>query len=254
MTLSCPVCHKTLPQTDRFCAYCGADLGWRLLPGVTIPRVRLPERWHITGGLAAIMGAIGGLFVAAPFANVFTGAFVGALSFGAGAMFADLVAAAIPDRSRAERFAEYLGAFGGVLVVPGALVISVILTVWTGGPHTLRAFAALIAAGLYLGLVCAAAGALIGVAGGVIMGGFAGRLGYDVLRRQGAVFGAAFAWSVATVLGGLFAGDFAGRIVGVSEPSSAVAGVVLQVLVSTSLLPAARRVQRRWRGWFTGRP
>ena len=83
MTLSCPVCHKTLPQTDRFCAYCGADLGWRLLPGLTIPRVRLPERWHITGGLAAIMGAIGGLFVAAPFANVFTGAFVGAL-LGAG--------------------------------------------------------------------------------------------------------------------------------------------------------------------------
>jgi hypothetical protein len=250
----CPSCHKTLPADDRFCAYCGADLGWRLLPGVTVPRFRLPARWQITGGLAAAVGAVGGAFLAVPFASIWIGALVGALGLGASAMFADVVAAAIPDRQSAERFGQGLGALGGALVVPGGLLIGLIVTLWHGGPNSLRELGALLAAGSFLGLICAAGGALIGVTGGIITGGFAGRLGHAALRRQGAILGAAAAWTAAAVLGGLFAGDFAAKIVGASEPGSATAGLILQVLIGAALLPLARRVQRRWRGWFTGRP
>jgi hypothetical protein len=250
----CPSCHKTLPTNDRFCAYCGADLGWRLLLGLTVPRVRLPARWQVTGGVAAVLGAVGGAFVALPFASALTGAFVGAVGLAAGSIFAEVATAAIPDRRSAERFGQSLGALGGALAVPGGFLTGLIVTLWNGGPNSLRALGALLTAGLFLGLICAAGGAIVGAAGGVIVGGIAGRLGQAVLRRQGAILGAASAWTAAIVLGGLFAGDFAGRVTGASEAASATIGVILQVLVGASLLPLARRVQRYWQGWWTGRP
>ncbi len=250
----CPACHKTVPPDVRFCAYCGADLGWRLLPGVTLPRVRLPARWHVSGGLAAALGGVSGAFIAAPFASMWFGALVGALGLGASAMFAEVATAAIPDRRSAERFGQALGVLGGAMVLPGGFLTGLIVTVWSGGPNSLRALGALLVAGLYLGLICAAGGALIGAAGGVIVGGFTGRAGHAALRRQGAILGAALAWTAATVLGGLFAGDFAARISGASGAASATLGVTLQVLVGAALLPLARRVQRRWQGWWTGRP
>src|SRR5438128_7872858 len=117
--MECPACHKTLPDSIRFCAYCGADLGWRLLPGVSLPRVRLPARWYLTGGLAALLGGAGGAFIALPLASALPGAFVGALGLGASAMFAEVASAAIPDRRAAERFGQALGALGGGLVAPG---------------------------------------------------------------------------------------------------------------------------------------
>src|SRR5712692_5192437 len=199
----CPSCHKTLPSNVRFCAYCGADLGWRLLPGLTVPRVRLPARWHVTGGLAAVLGGVGGAFIALPFASVLPGAFVGALGLGASAMFAEVATAAIPDRRAAERFGQALGALGGALVLPGGLLTGLIITVWSGGPHSLQTIGALLVAGIYLGLICAAGGALIGAAGGVIVGGYTGRFGHALLRRRGAIIGAASAWTAANVLGGL---------------------------------------------------
>jgi hypothetical protein len=250
----CPSCRKLLPPSDRFCAYCGADLGWRLLPGVTVPRLRLPPRWQITGGLAAAVGLVAGTVVAVPFASLWLGALVGALTLGASAMFADVIAGSIPDRASAERFAQGLGVLGGVLVLPGGLIIGPAVALWYGAPDSPRAFGALLAAGLFLGLICAAGGALVGAASGVITGVFAGRLGQALLRRQGALLGAAAAWSAAAVLGGLFAGDFAARIIGASERGGALAGLLLQVVISVYLLPLARRVQRRWRAWFTGRP
>jgi hypothetical protein len=250
----CPSCHKTVPTNIRFCAYCGIDLGWRLLPGLSLPRVQLPPRWQVTGGLAAVLGGVGGAIIALPMSSVLAGAFVGALGLGASAMFAEVATAAIPDRRAAERFGQALGALGGALVLPGGLLIGLVLTVWSGGPHSLRTFGALLVAGLYLGLICAAGGALIGAAGGVILGGYTGRLGHALLRRRGAILGAALAWTFASVLGGLFAGDFAGRISGATGPASATLGVILQVLVGAALLPLARRVQRRWHGWLTGRP
>ena len=250
----CPSCHKTLPTNDRFCAYCGADLGWRLLPGLSLPRVRLPPRWQLTGGLAAVLGGLGGALVGLPLSGFLPGVFVGALGLGASAMFGEVAAAAIPDRRAAERFGQALGALGGVFVLPGGLLSGLIITVWNGAPHSLQAFGALLVAGLYLGLICAAGGALIGVAGGVVVGGYAGRQGQALLRRRGAILGAAVAWTTAVVLGGLFAGDFAGRIVGAAGAASATLGMILQVLVGASLLPLARRVQRRWQGWWTGRP
>jgi hypothetical protein len=250
----CPSCHKTLPTNVRFCAYCGADLGWRLLPGLTLPPVRLPARWHVTGGLAAVLGAVGGAFIALPFASVLPGAFVGALGLGASAMFAEVATAAIPDRRAAERFGQSLGALGGTLALPGGVLIGLLVTVWGGAPSSLRALGALLVAGLYLGLICAAGGAIVGAAGGIIVGGFVGRLGQAILRRQGAILGAAVAWTAASVLGGLFAGDFAGRISGASVSASATFGVILQVLIGASLLPLARRFQQRWQGWWTGRP
>jgi hypothetical protein len=169
-------------------------------------------------------------------------------------MFAEVASAAIPDRRAAERFGQALGALGGALVLPGGFLTGLILTVWSGGPVTFRSFNALLIAGVYLGLICAAGGALIGAAGGLIVGGFTGRLGQAVLRRRGAILGAAAAWTTASVLGGLFAGDFAGRISGASGPASATFGVVLQVLIGAALLPLARRFQRQWQAWFTGRP
>jgi len=250
----CPACHKTLPSNVRFCAYCGTDLCWRLLPGLSLPRVRLPPRWQVTGGLAAVLGALGGAFIGLPVGSLLAGAFVGALALGAGAMFGEVATAAIPDQRAAERFGQALGALGGVLVVPGGLLTGLVITVWSGAPNTLQALIALLVAGLYLGLICAAGGALIGAAGGVILGGYTGRLGYALLRRRGAILGAALAWTVATVLGGLFAGDFAGRISGGAGSANATLGVILQALVGAALLPLARRVQRRWQGWLTGRP
>ena len=44
----------------------GADLGWRLLPGVSLPRVRLPPRWYLTGGLAALLAFLLGIVVMRP--------------------------------------------------------------------------------------------------------------------------------------------------------------------------------------------
>src|SRR5262249_3626430 len=148
------------------------------------------------GAGAALGGAIG-LSVAAPFANIWLGAFLGAVALGASAMFADVSAGAIPDQDAGERFGRSLGALGGARVVPGALLTSLIITFWWGEPHSLRAGWAMFLAGLFLGLICAAGGALVGAAGGVIAGAFAGRMGQDVLRRQGAVFGAAAAWTLA---------------------------------------------------------
>jgi hypothetical protein len=254
----CPTCHKTLPPNIRFCAYCGADLGRRLLPGVTLPRLGLPARWHLTGGLAALLGGVSGAFIALPFASVLPGAFVGALGLGASAMFAEVASAAIPDRRAAERFGQALGALGGAMVLPGGFLIGLIITLWSGRPNTFGSFNALFIAGVYLGLICAAGGALIGALGGMLVGGFTGRVGQALLRRRGAILGAAAAWTAASVLGGLFAGDFAGRILGTSGLalglSNAAFGVVVQVLIGAALLPLARRVQRRWQAWFTGRP
>jgi zinc-ribbon domain len=250
----CPACHKTLPTNVRFCAYCGTDLGWRLLPGLSLPRVQLPPRWQVSGALAAMVGGLSGALIALPFSSILPGAFVGGLGLGASAMFAEVVTAAIPDRRAAERFGQALGALGGALVLPGGLLTGLIITVWSGGPHSLQTMGALLVAGFYLGLICAAGGALIGAAGGVIVGGYTGRFGHALLRRRGAILGAASAWTAATVLGGLFAGDFAGRISGATGPASATFGVILQVLVGASLLPLVRRVQRRWQGWLTGRP
>lgn len=254
----CPTCHKNLPSDTRFCAYCGADLGWRLLPGLSLPRVALPARWHLTGGLAAVLGGVGGAAIALPFASVWPGAVVGALGLGASAMFGEVASAAIPDRRAAERFGQALGALGGVLGLPGGFLTGLIITVWSGGPRNFGSFNALLIAGVYLGLICGAGGALIGAAGGMLVGGFSGRAGQALLRRRGAILGAAAAWTTATVLGGLFAGDFAGRILGVAglAPglSNATFGMLLQVLMGAALLPVARRVQRRWQAWFTGRP
>ena len=254
----CPTCRKTLPANVHYCAYCGADLGWRLLPGLSLPRVGLPARGHVTGGLAAVLGGVSGALIALPFASVWPGSLVGALGLGASAMFAEAAVAAIPDRRSAERFGQALGALGGGLALPGGFLTGLIVTLWSGGPDTFRSFNALLIAGVYLGLICAAGGALIGTAGGMLVGGFAGRAGQALLRRRGAILGAAAAWTAATVLAGLFAGDFAGRILGTSGLApwlpNATFGVIVQVLVGAASLPLARRVQRRWQSWFTGRP
>src|SRR5689334_16536046 len=111
----CPACHKRLPDNDRFCAYCGTNLGYRVLPGVTLPRLILPARWHLSGGMAAVLGGVLGLSLAMPFTSMWVGVFVGALGMGASAMYADVAAGAIPDQAAAERFARALGALGGAL-------------------------------------------------------------------------------------------------------------------------------------------
>ena len=44
------------------------------------------------------------------------------------------------------------------------------------------------------------------------------------------------------------------RILGATGLGSAMLGVFVQLLIGVSLLPLARRFQRRWQGWWTGRP
>src|SRR4029079_270707 len=111
---------------------------------------------------------------------------------------------AIPDRRAAERFSHVLGALGGATVLPGGFVIALTVAVSSGGTCNFCSFAALLIAGVYLGLICAAGGALIGALGGLLVSGFTGRLGQALLRRRGAIIGAAAAWTTAIVLGGLF--------------------------------------------------
>src|SRR5258708_35635695 len=99
----CPSCHKTLPTNVRFCAYCGTDLGWRLLPGLSLPRVQLPPRWQVTGTLAAVLGGVGGAVVALPLRSIFSGAVGGGPGPGARAMFCGVATAGLPPPPGAPR-------------------------------------------------------------------------------------------------------------------------------------------------------
>ena len=210
--------------------------------------VREPQalvRWLICGSIAGVL--FGGSY-AYLWLTIFEVRVDSTMIFVASMLLAGVTGAAFAawQRRRSSNQCS-LGTWLGFLT-------GLIVTVWNGGPTSLRALGALLLAGLYLGLICAAGGAVIGAAGGALVGGFTGRAGQAALRRPGAILGAALAWTAATVLGGLFAGDFAARIAGAPGAASATLGVVLQVLVSAALLPLARRGQRRWQGWRTGRP
>jgi hypothetical protein len=244
--MQCPTCRKTLPSGDRFCVYCGASLAWRLLPGLSLARPRLPPRWQLTGTAGALLGVAAGALLGLVFRSALLGMLVGSVGLGASAALGEAFGAAVPDRRSGARFGQALGALGGVLVLPGGLLSALVISVWGGSPHGAWAFAALIAGGLYLGLICGVGGALIGAAAGVIVGGFSGGFGYGRLRRQGAILGGAVAWTAGAVVGGLFAGNYAGKIAGSAGLDSTALGIVIQVCVGALLLPNARRVQRRW--------
>jgi hypothetical protein len=245
--MQCPACRKTLPSGDRFCAYCGASLGWQLLPGLSLPWLSLPARWKLTGSLGAVLGLVAGAMLGLAFDNLLLGMLAGSVGLGASAALGEAFGTAVPDRRSAEQFGQALGALGGLLVLPGGLLSGLIISLWGGNPHGGWGVAALLAGGLYLGLICGLGGALVGAAAGVITGGFSGGLGYSLLRRPGAIFGGAVAWTAGAVLGGLFAGDYAGSVIRARRPDSAALGIAVQVIVGALLLPGARRIQKRWR-------
>ena len=250
----CPTCHKQLPEGDRFCAYCGSSLGRRLLPGLRLSLPAVSVRWLPIALAGGLLGGAGGALLGALFDGPWLGALFGALGLGASAALGELVAGAIPDRDSGGRFGQALGALGGGLVLPGGFLAALLITALSGSPQGSGDLAALLATGANRGLISSLVGALIGVAAGLLLGRLAGRGGYTLLRRRGAILGAALAWTLAAALGGFFAGDYAGRFAGAARVESAALGAGLQIIVAALLLIPIRRLHRRFGAWRRSRP
>jgi zinc ribbon protein len=254
MPMQCPACQKQIPTDDRFCAYCGAPQGRRLLPGLTLRLPSIPVRWLPIAIAGAVLGGMGGALLGSVVGGPWFGLVSGAVGIGASAALGEVVAGAVPDRRSAERFGQALGALGGALVFPGAILAALLITAWYGAPHTLTEFVVLLSGGFYLSLPSAIGGALIGILVGFGLGRLSGRAGYTLLRRRGAILGAAVAWTLAGALGGLFTGDFAGRLAGAPRLQSAAIGVGVQILLGALALIPLGSLHRLWRGWRKRRP
>ena len=250
--MQCHACQKQLPADDRFCAYCGAAQGRRLLPGLRLPVLRV--RWLPSAATGAVLGGAGGALLGSLVGGVWFGLVTGAVGIGASAALGEVVAGAIPDRRAAERFGQALGALGGLLVFPGAILAALLITAWYGARETLTEFIVVLSGGIFLSLPTALGGTLIGVVVGIGLGRLFGRAGYALLRRRGAILGAALAWTLASALGGLFTGDFMGRLMTAPRLESALIGVGVQVLLGALALIPIRGLHRVWRGWRGRRP
>jgi hypothetical protein len=252
--MQCHACQKQLPAGDRFCAYCGAAQGRRLLPGIGFRLPTMPVRWLPIAMTGAVLGGAGGALLGSIVGGTWFGLASGAVGIGASAALGEVVAGAIPDRRAAERFGQAMGALGGVLVFPGAILAAIMITAWYGARQSLAEFIVVLSGGIFLSLPTAAGGTLIGVVVGIGLGRLTGRAGYALLRRRGAILGAALAWTLASALGGLFTGDFMGRLMEAPRLQSAAIGVGVQILLGALALVPIRGLHRLWRGWRMRRP
>jgi hypothetical protein len=252
--MQCAACQKQIPSDDRFCAYCGAPQGRRLLPGLNFRLPGLPVRWLPIALAGGLLGGAGGALLGGLVGGTWFGLLTGAVGIGASAALGEVVAGAIPDRRAAERFGEALGALGGCLVLLGGMLAAMLITAGFGAPQSLGALLLLLTGGFYLSLPGAIGGALIGILVGFGLGRLTGRAGYALFRRRGAILGAALAWTVSSALGALFAGDYIGRQAGAPRLQSAAIAVALQILLGALALIPLRSLHRRWRNWRSRRP
>ena len=76
--MQCHACQKQLPADDRFCAYCGAAQGRRLLPGLRLPVLRV--RWLPSAATGAVLGGAGGALLGSLVGGVWFGLVTGAVA------------------------------------------------------------------------------------------------------------------------------------------------------------------------------
>ncbi|MGH2524660.1 MAG: zinc-ribbon domain-containing protein [Anaerolineales bacterium] len=247
--MRCPRCAKTIPVEARYCAYCGAPLTplalWqRLTSHVSIPRPTL-----IAGAWGMALGALGGVLIGSAFGDVGLGALLGMLGVGLSGAAAEGMLGAIPSRQAAGRFGPILGLLGGAFSMAGGILTGAVVALQGGQPASGFDTVALFVGGLFLGSVCGAAGAIVGVLLGFPAGLIAARIGVR-FGRWGAILGGASAWTIGSVVAGALAGDFAGSVMNADRTQSAIAGMWIQLLVGVLLLAQIRRVVRWWqRRW-----
>lgn len=259
--LECSNCHKKLPGSVRYCAYCGTAVPrrpWReWLSTITLPTVSRPAL--VMGVLGAALGAVGGGVVGQLLgdpaqADWLLGGLVGAAGMGVASAWGDTLAAAYLDRERARRFGQLFGGLGGALAVVGGLLVAVLIPWQAGQPGGVDVTAGYLADHFLAGLRSALAGGFLGAATGVLAGRFAARVGYALLQRRGAVIGAALAWTLGGIVGGLFAGESVARVAGGDPVAGAILGMVIQVVLGALVLTQVQRAVRAYRAWRKVRP
>src|SRR6185436_19999055 len=115
-------------------------------------------------------------------------------------------------------------------------------SIWHGAAPTVAQFIVRLSGGFFLSLPSALGGTLIGVIVGIGLGRLLGRAGYALVRRRGAILGAAVAWTAALALGGLFTGDLMGRLMEAPRLQSALIGIGVQIVLGALALIPIRGV------------
>ncbi len=255
----CPRCTKRLPNSVRFCAYCGAAIErrpWQAwLATLSLPAVTRPAA--MLGLLGAALGALiggltGQLLGDTSQGDVLMGGLVGAVGLGIASAWGDTFAAAHIDRESARRFGQVYGGLGGALAALGGLLVSVLILWQAGQPAGVSAFISLLTNHAVAVSRTALIGGFLGAAIGILAGRFAARVGYDVLQRRGAVIGAAVAWTLGGIVGGLFAGDSSAKLAGGDPVAGALLGMVVQVGLGALVLTQFQRLATSWRAWRRG--
>jgi len=247
----CPTCHKRLPVSVHFCAYCGAALErrpWRAwLAAVSLPAAARPAA--LVGVIGGLSGAFFGGLAGQLLGDTLLGGLVGAAGVGIAAAWGDALAAPYLDRDSARRFGQLFGGVGGGLAVLGGLLAAVIIALRAGSPEGVEATLSLFFSSLALGFPGALTGGFLGAAVGVLAGRFAARFGYLALQRRGAVIGAAMAWTLGGVIGGVYAGDFAARLASTNQADGALLGMLIQVALGALVLTQFQRLVQAYRAW-----
>lgn len=255
----CPSCSKRLPYSVRFCAYCGAAIQrrpWRAwLEALSIPSVSRPQALVgvLGAALGALLGGACGVVLGDPARpDALLGGFIGALGVGVAAAWGHTLAAPNLDRDSARRFGQMYGGVGGALAVLGGLLAAMVIMVRATQPVGWRASLDLLVNSAADGFPFAVTAGFLGAAFGILAGRFAGRIGYSLLQRRGAILGAAMAWTVGGVIGGLYAGQQAAVHASADPVAGALLGMVLQVALGAIVLTQVQRLISAWRAWWRG--
>ncbi len=252
----CPSCSKRLPDSVRFCAYCGTAIvrrPWRAwLAAVSLPSVTRPAALVglLGAALGALLGGLTGQLLGNPAqGDALLGGLVGAVGLGVASAWGDTMAAPYLERESARRFGQLYGGVGGALAAVGGLLVAVVILWQAGLPAGFEGLLALLTENFLPVARTAVIGGLLGAGVGVLAGRFGARVGYSLLQRRGAVVGAALAWTLGGIVGGLFAGDRAARLVGGDAEAGALLGMVVQVGLGALLLTQVQRLVSAWRTW-----
>lgn len=265
--ITCANCHKNLPAGDRFCAYCGTRQPFRLpwlgrapawasgtRPSAASWRLGRPIPRHLVmAALGGGLGVLGGAGLGVLLGSGPLGAMLGGLGVGAAAAVAELTAGPIPDVNGAQRFGLVVGVLGGLLALPGGLLVVAAVMVANQGLDGLVFLRGLMQVNFTYGVLGTLVGAAVGTVAGGLLGYYLGLGGYR-LGRRGALLGAALAWTLAAGVAGAIAGDYAAQIIGVERWPAARLGVVIQIVAGGVLLYALRPALARLRWWWARKP